>query len=165
MYVDSSTSVRVKAGESERLRNDFGVRQVCIMFPWIFNVYIDAAKKEVKMGIGRRGVIFLQEESKWRLLGLLYAEVYKRPCVMRPMVGRFVEVCRRRELKINADKTKVMVLNGEEGLEFGVHVDGIRLKHFSEFKYLGCALESVTDGAECSRKVASGRIVTDAIGP
>ena len=54
MYVDSSTSVRVKAGESERLRNDFGVRQVCIMFPWIFNVYIDAAKKEVKMGIGRR---------------------------------------------------------------------------------------------------------------
>ena len=65
-------------------------------------------------GVGRRGVIFLQEESKWRLLGLLYAEVYKRPCVMRPMVGRFVEVCRRRELKINADKTKVMVLNGED---------------------------------------------------
>ena len=42
---------------------------------------------------------------------------------------------------------------GEEGLE-----------HVSEFKYLGCVLdESGTDGAECSRKVASGRRVAGAI--
>ena len=31
------------------------------------------------------------------------------------MVGWFVEVCRR-DLKINADKSRVMVLNGVEGL-------------------------------------------------
>ena len=31
-------------------------------------------------------------------------------------VGRFAEVCKR-GLKINAGKSKVMVLNGEEGLE------------------------------------------------
>ena len=30
---------------------------------------------------------------------------------LRVMVGRFVEACRRRELKINAGKSKVMVLN------------------------------------------------------
>ena len=41
-----------------------------------------------------------------------------------------------------------MVLNGEEGLECEVHVDGIHLEHVSEFKYLGCILdESATDGA------------------
>ena len=45
-----------------------------------------------------------------------------------------------------------MVLNGEEVLECKVHVDGIRLEHVSEFKYLGCILdESGTDMAECSR--------------
>ena len=33
------------------------------------------------------------------------------------MVERFVEVCRRRVLKVNAGKSKVMVLGGEEGLE------------------------------------------------
>ena len=72
-------------------------------------------------------------------------------------------VCRRR-LKVNAGKSKVMVLNGEEGLECEVHVDGIHLEHVSEFKYLGCALdESGTDGTECSRKVASGRMVAGAI--
>ena len=31
------------------------------------------------------------------------------------MVGRFTEVCRKRELKVNGSKSKVMVLNGEEG--------------------------------------------------
>ena len=78
-------------------------------------------------------------------------------------MGRFADVCRR-GLKVNAGKSKVMVLSGEEGLECEVHVDGIRLDHVSEFKFLGCVLdESGTDGAECSRKVASERRVAYAI--
>ena len=82
---------------------------------------------------------------------------------LRAIVGRF-EVCRRRELKVNAAKSKVMVLGGEEGLECEVFIDGIRLEHVSEFKYLGCVLdESGTYGAECSGKVASGRKVPVAI--
>ena len=57
-----------------------------------------------------------------------------------------------------------MMLGGEKGLECEVCVDGIRLEHVSEFKYLGCVLdESGTDEAECSRKVASGRRVAGAI--
>ena len=52
---------------------------------------------------------------------------------------------------------QVIELYGEEGLEREVHVDGIRLEHVSQFKYFGCVLdESGSDGAECSRKVASG---------
>ena len=36
-------------------------------------------------------------------------------------------------------------------------LDGIRLRHFSEFKYLGSVWDkSGTDGAEFSRKVVSG---------
>ena len=74
---------------------------------------------------------------------------------LRAMVGRFVEMCRRRGLKVNASKSKVMVLNGEEGLECEVYVNGVRLEYESEFKNLRCVLdESGTDGTECSRKVA-----------
>ena len=69
-------------------------------------------------------------------------------------------------MKVNAGKIKVMVLSGEEGLECEVRVDGIRLEHVSEFKYLGCVLdESGTDGAECSKKVANGRRVAGIICP
>ena len=68
------------------------------------------------------------------------------------MMGHFPEVCRRKGLKDNAGKRNVMVLNGEEVLEYEVHVDGIHLDHVSELKYLGYVLdESGTDRAECSR--------------
>ena len=43
-------------------------------------------------------------------------------------MGQFVDVCRRRGPKVNGGKSKVMVLNGEEGLESEVYVDGIRLE-------------------------------------
>ena len=80
------------------------------------------------------------------------------------MVRQFAEVCRRIGLKVNAGKSKVMVLNGAEGLQCEIHVDGIRLEHNSEFKYLGCVMdESRIDGAECNRKVASRRRVAGAI--
>ena len=48
----------------------------------------------------------------------------------------FVEVCRRRGMKFNAGKSNMRVLKGEEGLEYEVSLDGVRLKHVSEFKYL-----------------------------
>ena len=55
MYVGSLACVRVKGGVSERFRIDSGVRQGCIMSPWLFNVYMDGLMKEVKMGMESRG--------------------------------------------------------------------------------------------------------------
>ena len=64
MYVDNSACVRVKGGEIEQFRIDSGLRQGCIMFPWIFNVYMDGEMEGVKMGMGRRGVSFLEDGGK-----------------------------------------------------------------------------------------------------
>ena len=45
-------------------------------------------------------------------------------------------------------------------MECDVLVDRMRLKHVSEFKYLGCVLDELgRDEAECLRKVGSGRRV------
>ena len=75
-----------------------------------------------------------------RLPGLLYADDLvlcgESEEDLRAVVGRFVEVCRRIDLKANAGKSKVMFLGGEEGLECEVCVDGICLEHVSEFNYL-----------------------------
>ena len=38
MYVDISAYVRVKGGEGDRFRIDNGMRQGCIMSPWLFKV-------------------------------------------------------------------------------------------------------------------------------
>ena len=51
-------------------------------------------------------------------------------------------------LKVKADKSKVMVLNREEGLGCEVHLDGMQLEHVSEFKCVFCVLDkSGTDEA------------------
>ena len=42
VYVNSLACVRVNGCESECFRINNGVRQVCIMSPWLFNVYMDA---------------------------------------------------------------------------------------------------------------------------
>ena len=62
MYVDSSACVRVKGGESEQFRIYSGVRQGCIMSHWLFNVYLDGV---MKVGMGRRGVRFLEDGREW----------------------------------------------------------------------------------------------------
>ena len=83
------------------------------------------------MRMGRKGVRFQEEGREWILSGLLYADdlfLYSESEEdLKVMVGRFVDVCRKRDLKVNAGKNKVMVLGGEEELEYEVHGDGIRL--------------------------------------
>ena len=63
---------------------------------------------------------FQEEGREWRLLGLLSADdlvLYgESEEDLRVIVGRFDEVCRRRGLKVNAGKSKVLLLGGEEGL-------------------------------------------------
>ena len=43
---------------------DMGVRPVCIMYLWVFNVYVNAVMKELKMGMGMRGVRFQEEGTE-----------------------------------------------------------------------------------------------------
>ena len=72
--------------------------------------------------------------------------------------------CVAGEDKVNAGKSKVMVMNGKDVLECEVYIDGVCLEHVSKFKYLGCVLDKAgTDWAECSRKAASGSRVVGAI--
>ena len=39
------------------------------MSPWLYNVYMNTVMKEVKVGIGKRGVRFQEEGREWRLPG------------------------------------------------------------------------------------------------
>ena len=106
--------------------------------------------KEMKVEMGRMGVRFLEEGREWRWPGLFYADDLglcgESVEHLKVVEERFAELCRRRGLKVSADKSKVMVLDGEEGFECEIIVDGVRLEQVSELKYLGCDLgESGTD--------------------
>ena len=68
IYVGKSACVRVKGSESELFKIDSGVKHGCIMSPWLFSVYMDGVMKEVKIGMGRRGVKFLEYGREWPLV-------------------------------------------------------------------------------------------------
>ena len=63
IYVNNLACARVKGCESECFGIYSGVRQVCIISPWLLNVYTEAVMKELKMRMGRKGVRF-QEEGR-----------------------------------------------------------------------------------------------------
>ena len=50
------------------------MRHGCIMSPWLFNVYMDAVMKDVKIEMEGREVRFQEESRKWRVPGLLYSD-------------------------------------------------------------------------------------------
>ena len=74
MYINSATFVRLKGGDTDCFRIDIGFRRGYIMFPYLFNVNIYEVMKEVKIGVGRRGLRFQEEGRELRLSGLLNAD-------------------------------------------------------------------------------------------
>ena len=108
---------------------------------------------------------FLEKRREWSLSGLFYSDDLvlcgESEENLKVMMGRFVELCRRRGLKVTADKSKVMALGGEEGLKCEIRVNRARLEQVSEFKYeyLGCVLdESSKTVAECRTSKFAGVI-------
>ena len=93
----------------------------------LFNVYMDIMTKEVKLGAGSMEVRFLEREGGDAEDLVLCGESEKD---LKEMVVRFVEVCRRRSLKFNANKSKVMVLSGKEGLGLDTIGVSIRIQIF-----------------------------------
>ena len=83
------------------------------MYLWLFNVYMAAVMKEVKIGMGRR------EERGDCLASCMHMQITWF-CVVswRKTSGRLWDlwlVCRRRSSKVSAGKSKVKVLGGKEG--------------------------------------------------
>ena len=59
MYV-SLACVRVKMVRESVSK----LKQGCVMSPWLFNMYMNVVIKEVKVGMGRMGVRFMEAERE-----------------------------------------------------------------------------------------------------
>ena len=54
-YVDSRVCVRVGNDVSEWFPVNVGLRQGCVMSPWLFNVYMDGLVREVNVRVLGKG--------------------------------------------------------------------------------------------------------------
>ncbi len=82
------------------------------MSPWLFSIYMDGCIREMKVGVRDLGARLNVRGVEQPLVVGLYADdtvlLAESEGMLQKIVDEFDRVCRRK-LKINADKSKVMV--------------------------------------------------------
>ena len=143
LYDDSKACVRVGNEMSEWFPVRVGLRQGCVMSPWLFNLFIDGVVREVNTRVLGRGLGLVDERDYvWELNQLLFADdtvfVADSEEKLCQLVEEFGRVCERRKLRVNVGKSKVMrCTRGEDGARMNVTLNGEVLEEVDEFRYLG----------------------------
>ena len=121
LYDESEACVRVNRMESEWFKIGNGVRQGCVMSPWLFNIYMDGVMKEMMVEAAGGGVRVMENGREWRIPCLLYADDLvlcgKSEESLRGLMEGFGRVCQRRGLKVNVDK--ILVLHARHSTKSG----------------------------------------------
>ena len=74
-YVDSRACVRVGNDASEWLPVNVGLRQGCVVSPWLFNVYMDGVVREVNVRVLGKGLDLLSaNDGRFEINQLLFAD-------------------------------------------------------------------------------------------
>jgi len=142
-YDGSKACVRVENQMSDCFPVNVGLRQGCVMSPWLFNMYMDGIVSEVNARVLGRGLELVSGNGeKWEVCQLLFADdtalVADSEEKLQRLVTEFGRVCDRRKLKVNVNKSKVMVcLRSATEVSLNVKLNGEMLERVESFKYLG----------------------------
>ena len=146
LYRNQKAAVRVAQVVSEWFQVRKGVRQGCVLSPYLFNILSEMAMREALDGFA--GGLRLGGRV---LTNLRYADdivlIASSEEALQDLLDRTVTAGQRFGLKINTQKTKVMRLGGGP---VNVTVEGAQLEQVTEFRYLGFSL---TDSSECRNEI------------
>ena len=112
-YVDSKACVLVGNDVSEWFPVNVGLRQGCVMSPWLFCVYMYGVVREVNVRVLGKGLELLSANAGWFEINQLFfaddsslvADSEEKLC---RLVSEFGRVCKRRKLRVSVGKSKVM---------------------------------------------------------
>ncbi len=136
------------------------MRQGCAMSPWLFNIFMDGCFREMKSKVVNAGAKLRLNGEVWSVVTCFFADdtvlLAESEGDLQRVVNEFHSVCERRKLKVNAGKSKMMVLERreEEVVDFNiayrvrlptvarcrVMLGSEKMEEVSEFKYLGTLL-------------------------
>uniref|UniRef100_A0A3P9JM39 ribonuclease H n=1 Tax=Oryzias latipes TaxID=8090 RepID=A0A3P9JM39_ORYLA len=157
-YRNSRACVRVGNSISEWFPVRVGLRQGCVMSPWLFNVYMDGVVKEVNERVLGTGVSMMNtDSSEWSVNQLLFADDTALVADSEESLARLVEefgrVCDRMKLRVNVEKSKVMRCTRVKGeRRLNVALNGELLEEVECFQYLGscvCVDGGIAGEVEC----------------
>ena len=169
-YNESRACVRSESGYSEWFDVKVGLRQGCVMSPWLFNVYMDGVVREVNMRVQGRGLEMIDGMGRgWRMNQLLYADdtvlIDDSKENLQHLLSEFGRVCERRKLKVNVEKSKVMMCSRrEDRANLNLSLNGKILEEVHSFKYLGATVsENGGVGSDVRERVNQGAKVIGAM--
>ena len=148
-YERSEACVRVCREEGDWFRVRVGLRQGCVMSPWLFNLFMDGVMKEVRERAGDVGVTLCdsRRNEEWKVEWLMFADdtvlLGDSEEKLNRLVQEFGSVCQRRKLTVNEGKSKVMRVgkNGEVN-EVNVNMNDRRMEEVETYRYLGVDVSS-----------------------
>ena len=137
--------VRIYGEHSESRIVGRGVRQGCLLSPLLFPLYaefmmkdaMDAVKEGIKVG-GKlvKDVRFADDQGM----------VASTRIGLQRMMDALSKTAKEYGMKINVEKTKVMVVSRTGGETVSIYIDGRKVEAVSKFKYLGAW---ITDDGRC----------------
>jgi hypothetical protein len=139
LYVRQGAVVRVADGESNLGVIGRGVRQGCPISPLLFSIYAEVmmmeALEDLEEGVlvgGQliRDVRFADDQG-------MVATTQRG---LQRLMNKLNDTARNYGMKINAQKTKTMVVRWDGGGVVDIAVDGQRIEQVKSFKYLGSVI-------------------------
>lgn len=141
LYDNTTASVRIKNVYSKPFHLEKGVRQGCVLSPFLFSLYFDYV---VRKSMNHGGVKIGNEVVKI----LLYADdlvlLSESEHELQKMVQSLDEHCSQASLEISTEKSEVIVFDRKGRVSCNIKVRNVQLKQVDSFKYLGTVFSEDT---------------------
>ncbi|KAG1657347.1 putative uncharacterized transposon-derived protein F52C9.6 [Nymphon striatum] len=149
LYWNQQAIVRTNNGETGNIWIKRGVRQGCILYPILFNLY---SEKLIQEALEERKGIKINGNN---INNIRYADdtvlMTESQEDLQMMVNKLCEKCKEYGMALNAKKTKVMLMSKNKcNDQINIYAERDKLEEVKGYKYLG---QWITSDGKCIEEV------------
>lgn len=147
LYWNQKAAVRVQEEKTEYQTIRRGVRQGCVMSPDLFNLYGEMILRELQgiegVKIGGYNINYIRYADDT----VLIADSGEK---LQHLLNVTVRASEEKGLKVNMDKTKVLVASKTNAPRVRIEARGRRIEQVEKFSYLGSL---ITEDCRCEKEI------------
>ena len=145
LYVGQEATIRTRHGTTDWFQIDKGIRQGCILSPYLFNLYTKYIRRNAGLDEAQAGI-----KIAWRNNSLGYANdtmlMAENEEELKSLLMRVKEESEKTGLKLNIQKTKIMA----SGPITSWQTEGEKVEAVTDFLFVG---SKITVDSDCSHEI------------
>ena len=154
LYKDQQSTVHTNCGTTDWFPVERGVRQGCILSPYLFNVYTESIMSDVDKD-GNNGKFNELNIHRHRIKDLRYTDdtslLSHTPSGLTCLINSVKTHSEEKNLNLNVKKTKVMKTNRTSEIPI-IKINGETLENVHSYEYLGSTITDNSDGTKEVKK-------------